>query len=66
MDEEFGLRGDILLPPGNDHWVVGNELVIAINFIGLDFEKKDKFTLIFVDDFKIKNYFLQLDDQTTF
>ena len=59
MDEEFGLRGDILLPPGNDHWVVGNELVIAINFIGLDFEKKDKITLIFVDDFKIKNYFLQ-------
>lgn len=66
MDEEFGLRGDILLPPGNDHWVVGNELVIAINFIGLDFEKKDKITLTFVDDFKIKNYFLQLDDQTTF
>lgn len=57
MDEEFGLRGDILLPPGNDHWVVGNELVIAINFIGLDFEKKDKFTLIFVNDFKIKKLF---------
>jgi hypothetical protein len=66
MDEEFGLRGDILLPPGNDHWVVGNELVIAINFIGLDFEKIDKFILIFVYDFKIKNYFLQLDDQLHF
>jgi len=32
--------GEILLPLGNDHWVVGNELVIAINFIGLDFKKK--------------------------
>ena len=40
MDEKFGLRGDIILPPENDHWIVGNELVIAINFIDLDFKKK--------------------------
>jgi hypothetical protein len=66
MDKEFGLRDDTILLPRNDDRVVGNELVVAINFIGLDFEKKDKFTLIFVYDFKIKNYFLKLDDQLHF
>ena len=34
-EEEFGLGDAVVIPPGHNTWVVGNESVVGIDFIGL-------------------------------
>jgi uncharacterized cupin superfamily protein len=40
-EEEFGPGDAAVIPPGHNAWVVGNESVVAIDFMGLkDYAKK--------------------------
>jgi hypothetical protein len=40
-EEEFGPGDALVISPGHDAWVVGNEPVIAVDFTGLaDYAKK--------------------------
>jgi quercetin dioxygenase-like cupin family protein len=39
--EEFGPGDALVVPPGHNAWVVGNEPVVAVDFTGLaDYTKK--------------------------
>jgi hypothetical protein len=41
-EQEFGPGDALVIPPGHNAWVVGNEAVVAIDFTGLkDYAKKE-------------------------
>ncbi|HJT48886.1 MAG TPA: hypothetical protein VJ729_11950 [Nitrososphaeraceae archaeon] len=40
-EEEFGPRDALVVPPGHNAWVMGNEPIVAVDFTGLaDYAKK--------------------------
>jgi mannose-6-phosphate isomerase-like protein (cupin superfamily) len=40
-EEEFGPGDALVVPPGHNVWVIGNEPVVAVDFTGLaDYAKK--------------------------
>ncbi len=42
MEEEFGSGDALVVPPGHNAWVIGNEPVVAIDFTGLKDYAKPK------------------------
>jgi quercetin dioxygenase-like cupin family protein len=42
IEEEFGPGDAVIVPPGHNAWVVGNEAVVAVDFTGLKDYAKSK------------------------